>query len=94
MQLTHVLLKIKVATKAFTTGRTRKRLSCIVRVHVKRKIVNLMKCLIAYATAILLLIAVRKTMILPVALLMKALATEVALPWLLTTVYAHVRVQR
>ena len=43
MQLSHVLLQIKIPAKSFLTNRTRKWLFVVVRVHVKCQVVQLEK---------------------------------------------------
>ena len=43
MQLSHVLLQIKIPAKSFLTNRTRKWLFVVVRVHVKSQVVQLEK---------------------------------------------------
>ena len=43
MQLSHVLLQIKIPAKSFLTNRTRKWLCLVVGVHVKSQVVQLQK---------------------------------------------------
>ena len=43
MQLSHVLLQIKIPAKSFLTNRTRKWLCLVVGVHVKSQVVQLEK---------------------------------------------------
>ena len=62
-------------------------------VHVERQVVDLMKRFVADSTFELLLGGMRQLMVLVVALLMEAFATDFTVPRLVILVYAHVRVQ-
>jgi len=43
VQFTGVLLEVEISTEALAAGGTRKRFAILVRVHVKRQVVDLMK---------------------------------------------------
>jgi len=43
VELSSVLFEVEIATESFTAGRTGERLAILVRVHVERQVVDLMK---------------------------------------------------
>ena len=55
MQLAHVLLQVKVATEALGTDPARVWLFVVVRVHVERQVVDLVKRLVTDLALVLLL---------------------------------------
>lgn len=92
MQFSNMLLQIKVSTEAFPTGYTSKRLLIVVSMHMKSQIINLMKGFVANCTFILLFAAVRQFVILVVSLLVKALSTEFACEWFVSSMNPYMRV--
>lgn len=66
MQLSDVLLQVKVAAEAFAAGGAREGLLVVVRVHVERQVVDLMEGLVADGALVLLLSAVRQLVVLVV----------------------------
>lgn len=94
VQFPHVLLEVEVAAKAFTADAAGERLLLVMCVHVEGEVVDLVEGLVAHDTLVGLFHAVRQLVILVVALLVEALAAELADERLETGVDAHVRVQR
>lgn len=78
VELSHVLLQIKVAAESLRAYFALERLLVIVRVHMECQIVDLMKRLVTNLTFIRLLARVRQFVILVIPLLMEALAAELA----------------
>ena len=78
VQLSGVLLQIKVAAKTFTTDAASERLLVIVRMHVKGQVVDLVEGLVADDALVGLLHAVCQLVILVVALLVETLAAKLA----------------
>lgn len=78
MQLSHVLLKVEVTAESFGADFAREGLLIVVGVHVKGKIVNLMKCFVADGAFVGLISAVRQLVVFVVSLLMEALSTVLA----------------
>ncbi|CAL4121134.1 unnamed protein product, partial [Meganyctiphanes norvegica] len=76
MQLTHMLLQVKIPAKAFATYCTLKWLLVIVCVHMECQIINLMEGLITDMTFVCLLARVCEFVVLVVTLLVEALAAE------------------
>lgn len=93
MKLPHMLLQVKVPTKSLRADLALKRLLIVVRVHVKRQVVDLMKGLVTNLTFVRLLAAVRQLVVLIVALLMKSLSAELANVRLVAVVDSRVSVE-
>lgn len=93
VQLPHVLLQIEVPAEAFPADLAGERFLLVVRVHVEREVVDLVERLVAYVTLVRLFAAVRKLVILVVALLVEAFIAVLADERLEVRVYAPVRVQ-
>lgn len=73
VQFTHVLFKVKIATKTFAAHLTRERLFVVVGMHVKCEIVDLMERLRTDCAFVGFLAAVGKFVVFVVAFLVKAL---------------------
>lgn len=84
MQLTHVLLKVKIATETLAAQVTGEGFGVVVRVHVKGEIVNLVKGLLTDDTLVLLLGRMCKAMVLVVAFLMEAFTAVFTHEWLVS----------
>lgn len=67
MQLSHVFLEVEIATKSFGADPAGVRFLVIVGVHVKRKVVDLMKCFVADLALVLLFSRMRQPVVLVVA---------------------------
>lgn len=89
-----MLLEVEIPTESLSADRTGKWLLIVVRVHVKRQVVNLVESLITDFTFERFLSAVRQPVIFVIALLMKALAAVLADERLVVCVDARVGVQR
>lgn len=88
-----MFLQVKVSTKAFGTYIARVRFLIIVRVHMKREIVDLMKCFVTYRTLILFLRAVSKFVVFIVSLLVETFPAKFARERFVVEMNTHVRVQ-
>lgn len=93
MQLPRVLLQIEIPTETFRTDAAGERLALVVGVHVEGQVIDLMERLVADATLIRFLPAVRQPVVLVVPLLMEPFSTEFADEGLVASVDARVRVQ-
>lgn len=93
MQLPHVFLQIEVPAEPFPAYLAGERFLVVVRVHVKRKIVDLMERLVAYAALVRFLAAVRQLVILVVPLLVETFPAELADERLEVGVYTPMGVQ-
>lgn len=93
VQLSHVLLEIEISAESFGADFTRERFLVVVGVHVKGKIVDLVKCLVTNAAFVCLIATVRQFVVLVVALLVESFATELANVGLIACMYPSVRVQ-
>lgn len=93
MQLPRVLLQIEIPTETFRTDAAGERLALVVGVHVEGQVIDLMERLVADATLVRFLPAVRQPVVLVVPLLMEAFSTEFADEGLVAGVDACVRVQ-
>lgn len=93
MQFAHMLLEVEVATKALCANLAGERFLIVVCVHVKGKIVHLMKGLVADVTLVRFVAAVCQFVVFVVSLLMESFATEFADEWFVSGVNSCVRVQ-
>lgn len=71
VQLSHVLFQVEVSAEAFSADFALKGLLVVVRVHVERQVVDLMKRLLTNLTLVRLLAAVGQLVVFVVALLME-----------------------
>ena len=94
VQLAGVFLEIKIAAESLAAHAAGERLLLVVRVHVEGQVVHLVEGLVADDALVGLLAAVGQLVVLVVALLMEALAAELADERLESGVDAHVRVER
>ena len=93
MEFSHVFLEVKVPAEALPTDVTGEGLLVVVGVHVEGQVVDLMEGLVTNVTFVLLLRRVCQFMVLVVALLVEALATELAHEGLVVGVNSHVGVE-
>ena len=94
MKFSHVFLQIKVSTKPFAAYLTRERLLIIVGVHMKGEIVDLVKSFATDMTLEWLYSSVSETVVLIVAFLVETFPADVADERFVSSVNAHVRVER
>lgn len=94
MQFTHVLFKVKVTTETFTAHLARKGFLIIVCMHMKSKIINLVKCFGTNRAFIRFFSTVGQFVILVVAFLVEAFPAVLADEGLVPGVNPRVRVQR
>jgi hypothetical protein len=94
MEFPHVFFQVKVPTKPLSAEMASKRFLVIVRVHMKRQIVDLVESLVADCTFILLLAGVGEFMVLVVAFLVEPLPAEFADVGFVAQVDSHVCVER
>lgn len=93
MKFPHMLLKIKVPAEPLTTNLAREGLLVIVRMHVERQIVDLMKRLVTNVALVGLLPTVGQLMVFVITLLMKTLPTKLTHKWFIVGVNPGVSIQ-
>lgn len=94
VQLSHVLLKVEVSAESFGADFTREGFLVVVGVHVKGKVVDLVKCLVTNVAFVGLIATVSQFVVLVVSLLVEAFSAELTNVRLVAGVYPSVCIQR
>jgi hypothetical protein len=94
VHIARVLFQVEISTETFAAHVATIRLVLTVRVHVKFKIVDLMKCLGTYRTRELFQASMGELVVFVVSFLVKTFSAVFAVPWLVLIMYSHVGVER